>query len=87
MKISIELSLYPLDDNFLTIIQDIVEKLNQAEDLVCMTNTMSTQLFGEFAPVMAVLQDIIHYSFSSYGKQVFVAKFINNDLTPASLKQ
>ncbi len=83
MKISIELSLYPLDDQFLTIIQDIVKKLNAANGIDCITNTMSTQIFGEFEKVMALLTEIIRYSFETYGKQVFVAKFLNSDLKPA----
>ncbi|MET1255219.1 hypothetical protein [Aliikangiella maris] len=82
MKISVELSLYPLDDKFLSIIQDIVEKLNAAKDIRVITNTMSTQIFGDYRLVMALLTETIEYSFATYGHQVFVAKFINNDLTP-----
>jgi uncharacterized protein YqgV (UPF0045/DUF77 family) len=82
MKISLELSLYPLDDNFLVIIKDIVEKLNAAKKLDIYTNTMSTQVFGEYDEVMSLLNDIIKYSFQTYGKQVFVAKFLNSDVNP-----
>jgi uncharacterized protein YqgV (UPF0045/DUF77 family) len=82
MKISLELSLYPLDDNFLVIIKDIVEKLNAVKKLDIYTNTMSTQVFGEYDEVMSLLNDIIKYSFQTYGKQVFVAKFLNSDVNP-----
>ncbi len=82
MKISLELSLYPLTDNFLNVIQDIVEKLNADDKVTCITNTMSTQIFGELNDVMALLNSIISYSFETYGKQVFVAKFLNSDVTP-----
>ncbi len=83
MKISVELSLYPLDDNFLSIIQDIVKKLNSDQRVQCYTNTMSTQIFGEFDNVMTALNESIKYSFENYGKQVFVAKFLNSDVEPA----
>jgi len=82
MKISLELSVYPLDNNFLSIIQDIVKRLNANSNVVCKTNTMSTQVFGEFDSVMLLLNDTIKYSFETYGKQVFVAKFLNSDVTP-----
>ena len=82
MKISVELSLYPLNSEFLPIIQDIVQKLNHNDKVVSLTNRMSTQLFGEFDDVMQVLNRCIRYSFETYGKQVFVAKFLNSDVRP-----
>ncbi len=82
MNISVELSLYPLDDKFLPIIQDIVERLNSDERVNCLTNTMSTQIFGELDNVMSVLKEIVSYSFEQYGKQVFVAKILNSDVSP-----
>ena len=82
MKISIELSLYPLDNNFLSIIQDIVKRLNDDQRVNCYTNTMSTQIFGELDETMAVLKEIVSYSFEQYGKQVFVAKILNSDVEP-----
>ena len=82
MKISAELSLYPLDSNYLNIIKEIVEKLNQDPRVTCYTNTMSSQIFGEFDDVMAVIKDILAYSFNQYGKQVLVTKFLNGDVEP-----
>lgn len=82
MKISVELSLYPLDDQFLPIIQDIVERLMGDKRVEAIVNTMSTQIFGDFESVMAVLKETVEYSFETYGKQVFVAKFLNSDVKP-----
>ncbi len=82
MKISLEISLYPLESNFLPIIQDIVERLNEDKNVVCLTNTMSTQVFGDLDDVMNLLRNTIAYSFETYGKQVFVAKFLNSDVRP-----
>ncbi|WP_228638787.1 thiamine-binding protein [Kangiella koreensis] len=82
MKISVELSLYPLDDQFLPIIQDIVERLMGDKRVEAIVNTMSTQIFGDFESVMAVVNETIEYSFKTYGKQVFVAKFLNSDVKP-----
>jgi len=82
LNISIELSLYPLDDQFLSIIQDIVKRLNDDQRVECFTNTMSTQIFGEMDNAMSVLKEIVNYSFEQYGKQVFVAKILNSDVRP-----
>lgn len=82
MKISLEISLYPLTDDFLSVIQDIVKRLNADDSVTCLTNTMSTQVFGEFDCVMKLLNDTVKYSFETYGKQVFVAKFLNSDVNP-----
>lgn len=82
MKISVELSLYPLDDQFLPIIQDIVERLMSDQRVEAIVNTMSTQIFGDFESVMAVVNETVEYSFKTYGKQVFVAKFLNSDVKP-----
>jgi uncharacterized protein YqgV (UPF0045/DUF77 family) len=82
MKISLEISLYPLTEDFLTVIKDIVDRLNANEQVICITNTMSTQVFGEFDNVMSLLNDTVKYSFETYGEQVFVAKFLNSDVRP-----
>lgn len=82
MKISVELSLYPLDDKFLPIIQDIVERITSDKRVEAIVNTMSTQIFGDFESVMAVVNETVEYSFKTYGKQVFVAKFLNSDVKP-----
>lgn len=82
MRISVELSLYPLDDKFLPIIQDIVERITGDKRVEAIVNTMSTQIFGDFESVMAVVNETVEYSFKTYGKQVFVAKFLNSDVKP-----
>ncbi|WP_227592958.1 thiamine-binding protein [Kangiella spongicola] len=82
MRISVELSLYPLDDKFLPIIQDIVERITGDKRVEAIVNTMSTQIFGDFESVMAVVNETVEYSFRTYGKQVFVAKFLNSDVKP-----
>lgn len=82
MKVSVEISLYPLDDQFLPIIKDIVARLNSSSKVITVTNTMSTQIFGEFDDVMQLVNDTIQYSFETYHRQVFVAKFLNSDVCP-----
>lgn len=84
MKISVEISKYPLDEQYLIPIKDFIDRLNQHPDIKVLTNTMSTQVFGEYDPLMAILNDEIKTSFEKFGKMIFVCKFINADLDPAS---
>lgn len=82
MKISIEISKYPLNENYIPAIQGFIDRLNAYSNLKVITNTMSTQVFGAFDDVMDALKNEIKTSFEQDLKQVMVVKFINSDLTP-----
>jgi len=84
MQISVEISMYPLRDEFIPAISDFIEVLNRSDAVEVKTNSMSTQLFGEFDQVMALLQTGIKYSFERYGKVVFATKFLHGDTRLAS---
>lgn len=51
MQVSVELSLYPLSNDFEQIILDFIEKLKDSS-LEVQTNGMSTQVFGEMDMIM-----------------------------------
>lgn len=55
MQASIELSCYPLRENFLEPIQQFIDELNKYPEIKIITNGMSTQLFGEFQDIMRIL--------------------------------
>lgn len=80
MKISVEVSLYPLSDQYLPQIQKVVEKLNACEQVRVHTNGMSTQITGEFDDVMQLIQTEIRQTFETSDKAVFVCKFLNSEL-------
>jgi uncharacterized protein YqgV (UPF0045/DUF77 family) len=79
MKISIEISYYPLDQEFVPPIREFIDRINKYKDLVAVTNGMSTQIFGEYDYVMAALVKEIRESFEN-PHSVFVMKVINADL-------
>ena len=56
MQLSVEISKYPLADDYITPIKGFIEQLNQYPDIQVITNTMSTQLFGDYDSVMQALQ-------------------------------
>ena len=80
MKISIELSLYPLAmDNFKDEIWAFIKRLRQVDGLTLRTNGMSTQVFGgDDLPISKVIAEIKHVH-STTDAAVFVCKFINGD--------
>lgn len=82
MKVSVEISKYPLTSDYIEPIQGFIDELNKEQQMQVLTNTMSTQLFGDYDVVMVALQRCIRWSFERYGKVVFVCKFINGDLRP-----
>ncbi len=76
MKIAVEISMYPLTAEYLPPIQAFIDRLRTNEQLEVMTNTMSTQVFGELEVVFATLQREIQASFEAGPRAVFVTKFL-----------
>jgi uncharacterized protein YqgV (UPF0045/DUF77 family) len=80
MRVAVDISLYPLNQNFLAPIQDVIERLREYTAFEMIVNSMSTQIRGEYDEVMAALQQEIRVSFEQTPKAVFVIKILNNPL-------
>ena len=78
MKVAVDISLYPLDAEFIPPIKDVIDRLNTHEDLEIWTNAMSTQVVGDFDIVMDALKQEIGTTFDQIPKGVFVIKMFNN---------
>ena len=78
MDIGVEISLYPLRPDYLVQIHAFIDRLSGDERLKVVTNSMSTQVFGGFEPVMDALRGALGASFASMdsgaGRAVFVMK-------------
>jgi uncharacterized protein YqgV (UPF0045/DUF77 family) len=79
MKVSVDISYYPLKEEFKPAIIDFIKRINTYTELTAQTNGMSTQIFGEYRYVMDALTNEIEKSFS-LPHSVFVMKVINADL-------
>ena len=55
MRTAVEISLYPLDADYVPPIKDFIERLNRHAGLQVITNAMSTQVAGEHELVFAAL--------------------------------
>lgn len=78
MQIAVDISLYPLDEDFIPPIKNIIERLGQHDGVEVERNRMSTQLRGEFDVVMSVLSEEIRTTFDNVSKCVFAIKILNN---------
>ena len=82
MKLSVEISMYPLKDEYIPAIQNFIDRLNTHAELQVITNTMSTQVFGDYDRVMDVMKAEMRQSYEQFGRAIFVCKFIEGDLSP-----
>ncbi|SUZ66573.1 uncharacterized protein METZ01_LOCUS19427 [marine metagenome] len=80
MDVSVEISLYPLNNEYIPPIQDFIDRVNDAEGLTVKTNVMSTQVFGNYEKVMSCLTAQMKETFEKHGKNVFVMKVLPGDL-------
>ena len=78
MKVAVDISLYPLDADFIPPIKDVIARLNEHDTLEVWTNAMSTQLVGELDDVMNALRQEIGTTFETLPKAVFAIKILNN---------
>jgi uncharacterized protein YqgV (UPF0045/DUF77 family) len=81
MQIAVDISLYPLDENFIPPIKNVIERLAQHSEIEIEYNRMSTQLRGEFDVVMSVLTKEIRTTFADLPKAVFAIKILNNPVS------
>ena len=78
MNIAVDISLYPLDNNFSPPIKDFIKRLQENESIEVVTNPMSTQVRGEYEIVMRIIQKEIKKTFLESSKAVFAIKVLNN---------
>lgn len=76
MDIGVEMSLYPLNEQYIPPIQDFIDRLNLERGLRVETNSMSTQVFGEYDLVMRTLTRELRKTFEGNDKAVFVMKVL-----------
>lgn len=79
MKITAELSLYPLQDNPKELIKGYLKELQASSNVTIVTNAVSTQVFGEYDDVMATISSATRTAFESNGGFAVVVKYLNAD--------
>jgi len=76
MQIGIEISLYPLNADFIPPIEDFINRLNRDARFKVVTNSMSTQIFGRYEDLLETLTREMRVTFATAEKAVFVMKVL-----------
>jgi uncharacterized protein YqgV (UPF0045/DUF77 family) len=79
MRISVDISLYPLTEQYVEPILTFIDKLEANPALVVKRNSLSTQIFGEYADVMAAMDSEIEAVFAVMPHSAFVLKLVGTD--------
>ncbi len=82
MNASIEISMYPLTNDYGTPILQFIERLKSYTALQVSSNTMSTQVFGPYDELMNAITKEVRQSFEKETDVVVVFKMVNLDLQP-----
>jgi uncharacterized protein YqgV (UPF0045/DUF77 family) len=80
MNITVDISMYPLDADYKPAIKAFIRRLREFEELMLVTNQMSTQVNGAFETVTSAINTCIRESMEQQDKVVFVARYLNADL-------
>ena len=78
MKISVELTLTPLQNKFEEPIIDFIKKL-RASGLTILENPLSTQVYGDYDTVMQVVTAELKNSFELIDKGILFMKIVKSD--------
>jgi uncharacterized protein YqgV (UPF0045/DUF77 family) len=81
MRTAVEISLYPLDRDYVPPIKAFIERLNRHPGLHVITNAMSTQVAGEHDAVFAALAAETRTTFADERRAVFVMKVLGGQPT------
>ena len=80
MRVTAELSLYPLAGDVEAPVWAFIEHIIGSNRCSVATNSMSTQITGESAHVFDSVRQALETSYEAFGRQVLVAKFIPEHL-------
>ncbi|MEL7186868.1 MAG: YkoF family thiamine/hydroxymethylpyrimidine-binding protein [Pseudomonadota bacterium] len=78
MQVAVDISLYPLDADFIPPIKDVIDRLEGHDGVEVERNRMSTQLRGDYDDVVPLLMNEIRSTFETVPKAVFAIKILNN---------
>ena len=89
MQATVEISLYPLTENYSQVVTNFILQLKTNPSIKVETNGLSTQIFGDYDAIMALLSKDMKKLLEEQ-KAVFVLKLAKGELTkenlPGSLK-
>jgi uncharacterized protein YqgV (UPF0045/DUF77 family) len=85
MHVSVEVSVYPLTENYKPTVKAFIKLLSEDKNLKIKVNGISTQIFGELSEIMPSLEKAIQSCFETQKASV-VVKFLGTDLSEYEYK-
>ena len=79
MKLVAEISMYPLNQEYIPPIQAFIDRLNTYKHIKVVTSATSTTVSGDYLPTMQLLAEEMQRSHEQVGQAIFVCKFLNGD--------
>ena len=79
MEISVDISLYPLQEDYETPIFAFIKGLEKNPKITVKKNQLSTQVYGDYHDVMSLLQNEMYDVFKAIPKSAMVLKFVGNN--------
>lgn len=79
MKASVDISMYPLNEDYCQPIIDFIDCLETHPAVSVQRNSMSTHIYGEYEDVMATLNNEMLKVLEQIPETVFVIKLIGTD--------
>jgi uncharacterized protein YqgV (UPF0045/DUF77 family) len=76
MRIAVDISLYPLEADYVPPIKDFIDRVSACPGLSLEYNALSTQVSGEIDDVFAALRQEIGRTFDGPQRAVFVMKML-----------
>lgn len=76
MLVSVDISLYPNQEDFIPPIKDFIAQLNQYDDIQVQTFPTATIIMGDFDRVMDILKVEMKAYREKHGMGIFVTKFL-----------
>ncbi len=86
MKVSIDISMYPLEEEYCPAIIEFIDRLDNNPNFTVERNSMSTQVFGDYKTVMAEISDEMLIALEKLPTTVFVLKLIGTDRSKARIR-
>lgn len=74
MQVSVEISLYPLQESYIQPITQFIQRLDTHSDIIVSHGVMSSTILGDYQQIMTILTTEMEYSLKTIPESVFIIK-------------
>jgi uncharacterized protein YqgV (UPF0045/DUF77 family) len=79
MEISVDISMYPLQEEFRKPILAFISSIENEDKIDVVKNDLSTQIHGDYKIIMQLLEKEMFSVFTEIPHSIFVLKFVGNN--------